>query len=154
MARRDRFSAIRALMAADDFAAAAGVRLVDVAEGRATTRMRVRPEHLNGARVVQGGAIFTLADLAFAAASNSHGTVALAIDVSITYVRAVTAGVLTAEAREEALSRKLSVVAVEVRDGKGGLVATFRGTAYRKEETLEAAVARGAAGRRRRRRAA
>jgi acyl-CoA thioesterase len=138
MATRDRFAALRSMMRADRFAAANGIKLVEVGEGRARTRMRVRPEHLNGARVVQGGAIFTLADLAFAAACNSHGTVALALDVSITFARAATKGTLTAEAREVALSRKVSVVNVEVRDGRGELVAAFRGTAYRKDLPVEA----------------
>jgi len=142
MATRDRFAALRAMMRSDRFAAANGIKLVEVGEGRARTRMRIRPEHLNGARVVQGGAIFTLADLAFAAASSSHGNVALALDVSITYARAVTKGTLTAEAREVALSRKVSVVNVEVRDGKGDLVAAFRGTAYRKEQEVASFGAR------------
>jgi acyl-CoA thioesterase len=136
MATRDRFDAVRAMMRADRFAAVNGMRLVEVGEGHARTRMSVRPEHLNGAGVVQGGAIFTLADLAFAAACNSHGTVALALDVSITFARAATKGTLTAEAREVALSRKVSVVNVEVRDGRGDLVAAFRGTAYRKEQPV------------------
>jgi acyl-CoA thioesterase len=152
----DRLDAVRAMMRADRFAAASGVRLVEVREGFARTRLRIRPEHLNGARVVQGGAIFTLADLAFAAACNSHGTVALALDVSITFARAAVRGELVAEAREVACSRKVSVVNVEVRDGAGELVAAFRGTAYRKEEPVEAAVARararGGAGARRARR--
>ncbi|HSN90873.1 MAG TPA: PaaI family thioesterase [Anaeromyxobacteraceae bacterium] len=143
MATRDRFAAVRAMMRADRFAAASGMRLVEVGEGRARTRMRIRPGHLNGAGVVQGGAIFTLADLAFAAACNSHGTVALALDVSITFARAAAKGTLTAEAREVALSRKVSVVNVEVRDGKGELVAAFRGTAYRKEQAVKALAASG-----------
>jgi acyl-CoA thioesterase len=143
MKKEDGLEAVRALMRADRFAATSGVRLVELRDGYARTRMRLRPEHLNGARVVQGGAIFTLADLAFAAACNSHGTLALALDVSITFARAASAGTLTAEAREVALSRKVSVVNVEVRDGKGELVAAFRGTAYRKDEPVAAAVARG-----------
>jgi acyl-CoA thioesterase len=150
MATKDRFVAVRAMMKADRFAAVSGIRLVEMGEGRAVTRMRIRPEHLNGAGVVQGGAIFTLADLAFAAACNSHGNVALALDVSITFARAATGGALTAEAREIALSRKISVVRVEVRDRAGELVAAFRGTAYRKEEPVEALIARRRAAARRR----
>jgi acyl-CoA thioesterase len=137
------------MMRADRFAATSGMRLVEVGEGRAVTRMKVRPEHLNGAGVVQGGAIFTLADLAFAAACNSHGTVALALDVSITFARAASKGTLTAEAREVALSRKVSVVNVEVRDGEGELVAAFRGTAYRKEQAVASLPLPAERGRRR-----
>ena len=149
MKKGDRLEAVRALMRADRFAATSGVRLVELRDGYARTRMRLRPEHLNGARVAQGGAIFTLADLAFAGACNSHGTLALALDVSITFARAASAGTLTAGAHEVALSRKVSVVNVEVRDGKGELVAAFRGTAYRKDEPVVATVARGRPGKRR-----
>ena len=56
----------------DRFAALAGVELLEVRQGYAKARMLVTPEHLNGGGVCQGGALFTLADLACAAAFNSH----------------------------------------------------------------------------------
>ena len=56
----------------DKFAINAGVELLEVGNGYAKARMEIKPAHLNGGGVCQGGAIFTLADLAFAAASNSH----------------------------------------------------------------------------------
>ena len=124
------------LMRGDRWAATAGARLVEVREGYARVRMRLRPDHLNGVGVVQGGAVFTLADFAFAVASNSHGTVAVALDVSITFARAARTGVLTAEATEESVSRRVSVCGVRVTDGKGEVVALFRGTAFRKDEPI------------------
>jgi acyl-CoA thioesterase len=120
-------------MARDRFAALAGVTLLEVGEGTARARMEVGPSHLNGADTAQGGAIFTLADLAFAAASNSHGPVALAIDVSISFVKGVARGALLAEAREEAMTERLSTCVVRVTDEAGDLVALFKGTAYRKK---------------------
>ena len=86
--------------------------------------------------MAQGGAVFTLADFAFAAASNSHGIVAVALDTSITFIRAAVGGVLTAEAREESVSRRISVCNVRVTDGRGQVVALFRGTAFRKDEEI------------------
>ncbi len=136
---------VRARMRADRFAAACGVRLVAIDEGYARATLRLRREHLNGVGVAQGGAIFTLADLAFAAACNSHGTVAVALDVAVTYLRGLARGVLTAEAREVFLSRKVSVCEVKVTSADGTLVALFRGTAYRKDG---AARAQGTEGRR------
>jgi acyl-CoA thioesterase len=103
--------------------------------------MRLTDEHLNGVAVAQGGAVFTLADFAFAAAANSHGTVAVALDTSITFARAATRGVLTAEAREESLSRRTSVCNVRVTDGEGKVVALFRGTAFRKDDPIAPLVA-------------
>jgi acyl-CoA thioesterase len=99
--------------------------------------MRVRDRHRNAVEVAQGGAIFTLADLAFAAAANSHGTVAVAVTASISFLKAVTGGILTAEAREVALSPRLSTCTVRVTDQAGELVALFNGTAYRKKAALD-----------------
>lgn len=124
---------VRRRMRADRFAARCGVRLVAVEEGYARATLRLRPEHWNGVGIAQGGAIFTLADLAFAAACNSHGEVAVALDVSVTYLRGLARGVLTAEAREVFLSRKISVCEVSVTSADGEAVALFRGTAYRKD---------------------
>jgi len=85
---------------------------------------------------VQGGAVFTLADFAFAAAANAHGTVAVAINVSITFMKAVSTGLLRAEAREVALNPKLGTYTVDVKDERGDLVAVFQGLAYRKKDPL------------------
>jgi len=126
----------------DRFAAEAGIALTEVSPGLARTRVELRPGHLNGVGIAQGGLLFTLADLAFAAACNSHGTVAVAVDVSISFVKAVSRGVLVAEAREEAKTARVSTCLVRVTDEAGDLVALFKGTAYRKKETLESVVAR------------
>jgi acyl-CoA thioesterase len=131
----------RRLMSGDRWAALAGARLVEVREGYARTTMRLADRHLNGVDVVQGGAVFTLADYAFAACSNSHGTVAVALDVSITFCRGVARGVLTAEAVEESMTRRTAVCNVRVTDADGKVVALFRGTAFRKDDTAEAVLA-------------
>src|SRR5690349_7590427 len=130
---------VRARMRADRYAARAGIRLVAVRPGYARAVMRLSPEHLNGVGIAQGGALFTLADLAFAAAANSHGEVAVALDVSITFLRGLARGTLTAEAREVSRSRRVSVCEVTVTGRGGVVVALFRGTAYRKGEEPPAA---------------
>jgi acyl-CoA thioesterase len=129
-------SELRRFFGGDRFAARNGMELLEVREGRAVARLAVGADHLNASGVVQGGAVFTLADLAFAAASNSRGNVALAIEAHVTFLRAVRAGVLLAEAREESGSRRLSTCTVRVTDEKGELVALFTGTAFRKDEPL------------------
>jgi acyl-CoA thioesterase len=137
MSTADPLATVRRVMAGDRWAAAAAARLVEVRPGYARTVMRLRDTHLNGVDTAQGGAIFTLADYAFAACCNSHGTVAVALDVSITFCRAATTGLLTAEALEESRTRRTSVCNVRVTDQEGSLVALFRGTAFRKEEALQ-----------------
>jgi acyl-CoA thioesterase len=120
----------------DRFAAHAGIELLEVAEGYAKAKMPIEDHHLNGINVVHGGAIFTLADLVFAAASNSHGTVAVAINASIWYVKAAMEGTLIAEAREVSLNPKLATYAIEVTDDAGQIIATFEGMVYRKKVTI------------------
>ena len=71
----------------DRFAAATGVVLTEVGEGFAKAVMAVEERHLNGANVCQGGAIYTLADLAFAAAVNSHGLMTVGTNNGVTYLR-------------------------------------------------------------------
>jgi len=127
---------VKSFFRRDRFAAHSGMRLVSASPGRARARMRVGPSHLNGVGVVQGGAIFTLADLAFAAASNSHGTVAVAINASIWFVTAARQGTLTAEAREVSCNPKLATYAIEVRNEAGEIVAIFEGMVYRKKDQI------------------
>ena len=68
----------------DRFAATNGMQLTEVREGYARAEMKVEKRHLNGAGVCQGGAYFTLADLAFAAVTNSRGNVTLGIQYTVT----------------------------------------------------------------------
>jgi acyl-CoA thioesterase len=122
----------------DKFAERTNIELLSVSPGQARAKMTLHPHHLNGYGTVQGGAIFTLADFAFAAASNSHGNVAVAINVSITFMKAGTTGTLWAEAKEVSKNIKLGSYTVEVKDDQGELVAVFQGLAYRKSETIQA----------------
>jgi len=128
---------VRAMFEKDQFAKHANIELVSVSEGQAVAQMTLQPHHLNGLHIAQGGAIFTLADFAFAAAANSHGAVAVAANVSISFMKAVSSGTLRAEAREVARSFKLGTYTVEVRDERGDLIAFFQGLAYRKSDKVE-----------------
>lgn len=76
----------------DLFAENAGVVLLEVREGYSKAKLEIKPEHLNAGARTQGGAIFTLADLALAAAANSHGTLAFSLSSSITFLRASRSG--------------------------------------------------------------
>lgn len=127
---------IRELLSRDQFAKHSGIELVEVSKGYAKAVMPLQKIHLNGVGTVHGGAIFTLADFVFAAASNSHGTIAVAINVSISYVKAAIKGTLTAEAAEESINAKLATYRVRVTDDGGDLVASFQGMVYRKKESF------------------
>ena len=72
----------------DLFAEKAGIVLMEVREGYSKARLEIKKEHLNAGNRTQGGAIFTLADLALAAAANSHGQLAFSLSSNITFLRA------------------------------------------------------------------
>jgi acyl-CoA thioesterase len=124
----------------DQFAARNNIELLEAGHGRAKAKMVLHPYHWNGLGTVHGGAIFTLADFAFAAACNSHGTVAVALNVSITFMKAARTGTLWAEAREVSKNFKVGAYAIEIKDDGGDLVAQFQGLAYRKKDKLPFAL--------------
>jgi len=131
--------AVRNFFKNDRFADHVGIELLDVSEGRAKAKMKIKEHHLNGVNIAHGGAIFSLADLVFAVASNSHGTVALSINVSISYLKASVAGqILTAEAKEVSLNPKLATYEVRVTDETDDIIAIFLGTVYKKKDKIEA----------------
>ena len=119
----------------DRFAALAGCELLETGDGYARARMTVREDHLNGGGVCQGGALFTLADLAFAAAVNSHWMLTFSTFSNISYFRSVPLGACVyAEARELVNHKKLPFGEVRLTDDKGQLVALFTSSGYRKQE--------------------
>lgn len=118
----------------DHFAATSGMRLVELRPGFAKTVLPIEDRHLNNVGTVQGGAIFTLADFAFGAASKTAGKVAVAVNTNLSFVKAARSGKLYAEATEIARSRKLSTCTVRVTDDAGELIALFQGTAYIKDQ--------------------
>ena len=120
----------------DRFAKHIGIELVEVSEGQATARVEIGEHLLNSANMIHGGAIFTLADFAFAAACNSYGKIALSINVSINFVLAAYEGVLEAKAREMTRQGKLSTYEVLVTNEKKEIIATFQGLAYHKKDPL------------------
>ena len=127
---------IREFFKKDRFAAHNDITLLEIRPGYAKAQMIISDKHLNGVDITHGGAVFTLADLAFAVASNSHGSVAVGVSATISYLKATNKGTLTAEAREVALNPKLATYSVEVRDESNDLVAIFQGTVYRKKQAL------------------
>jgi len=76
----------------DNYANNLGVELVDVREGYAKVSMVVGDQHLNGVKILHGGVIFSLADVAFSIASNSYGTIAVAINANISFIKAFLKG--------------------------------------------------------------
>jgi acyl-CoA thioesterase len=127
----------------DRFAATCGIRLVELRPGFAKTELVIDDRHLNRVSIVHGGAIFSLADSAFGAASKTGGKATVSVNTSISFVKAAKSGTLHAEATEVARSRKLSTCTVRVTDDAGELIAHFQGTAYIKDEPFPPVSADG-----------
>ncbi len=113
-----------------------GIEMLEHSEGWARAKMEIASHHLNSAGILHGGATFALADTVFAVASNSHGTLAVAINASVSFFKAVRSGTVFAEAEEVSINPKLATYLIKVRDEKGDSVALFQGTVYRKKERL------------------
>jgi len=127
-----RLSKLTQMLQNDRFACHNNIQLISVGAGEAIAEMIVTENHLNGVDIIQGGALFTLADFAFAAASNSHGRIAVAANASINFFKAVSSGKITATAREENAGRSLSSYTVDITDETGAKIAQFNGTAFLK----------------------
>ena len=122
------------LLLNDRFASSNDIHLVSLGKGEATAEMLIAEKHLNGVNIIQGGALFTLADFAFAAASNSHGRIAVAANATISFFRGVSSGKLTAKAKEHSSGKTLATYTVDITDEDGNKIALFSGTAFMKGE--------------------
>lgn len=117
----------------DRFAANAGCRLTEVDSEHAVAEMLVTAEHLNGGQVCQGGALFTLADLAIAALMNSRGLLTFGISNSMMFVSSAKEGdLLRAEAVSVSNHPKIPSVEVRVTNQEGRLICHVTGMGYRK----------------------
>lgn len=130
----NRMEAIKAHIEADPLADHIGATLEALDEGYSRYAMVVQPEQCNFHGSVHGGIIFSLGDIAFAAASNSRGQTAVALNVDIGFMRPAQVGdTLIAEAKEISLNGPIGLYEISVRCN-GELVAQSQATVYRKKE--------------------
>jgi acyl-CoA thioesterase len=127
---------VREYFKRDRLAIHLNMEIVSVSPGEAVIRMPIQDYHLNSLDMVHGGAMFALADFAFAVASNSHGTTAVGVNASMAFMKAARGKVLTARARELNCGAKLATYVVEVLDEDETLIGSFQGMVYRKRDPL------------------
>lgn len=120
------------LLENDRFAAYNNIKLISMETGFAIAEMEIKEHHLNGVGTVQGGAIFTLADFAFAAASNAGGIITVGLGASISYFKPPVGKKITAEAKEVSSGKKICTTNVDIFDEDKTLIAQFVGTGYHK----------------------
>ena len=108
-----------------------GIRLTSVGNGSATAELTVTSMHLNGVDICQGGALFSLADYALAAAFNYTDESVVSLDVSISYCKPAKSGTrLVAEAKETVRTRSTTVGEVIVKDQDGRIICLARGRGF------------------------
>lgn len=105
-----------------------GIRIEDAREGYSRLSMRIRPDFLNGHRIVHGGMVFSLADTAFAYACNSRNEATVAQQASIVFLTPAQDGeLLIAEAKEASRAGRSGVYLVTVKAEDGRTIAEFTG---------------------------
>ncbi|MEN3185808.1 MAG: PaaI family thioesterase [Atribacterota bacterium] len=109
-----------------------GFELEELAEGYARIKMELKPDLHNIFQLTHGGAIFSLIDEAFEMACNSHLEDAVAMSITVHYIRPAQGRFLTAFCREVALTRKTGIYDIEVHNEDGELIALARAISYRK----------------------
>jgi len=123
---------VNTLMARDRFSQWLGIEVLEAAVGRSVLRMTIRDDMVNGFGTSHGGILFSLADSAFAFATNACGVLSVAIDCTVSFPLAVRPGdVLTATAIEQTTTKRLAFVDVTVRNQDDAIAGHFRGTVYR-----------------------
>lgn len=123
---------VQAMYLRDNASRALGMKILEIAPGRARMSMLVRSDMLNGHATCHGGFIFALADSSFAFACNSRNLNTVASGCSIDYVApAMRNDVLIAEAQERTLAGRTGVYDITVSNQDGKIIALFRGKSYR-----------------------
>lgn len=123
---------LESLNANDHFANYIGAKLTEVREGFARAELTIGNQHVNAAGVCQGGVMYTLADLTFAAVANCHGTLTLGIANNITFLKSGQVGeTIVAECTELLDHHRLPYCDIRIMNQQGELIAVMTGLAYR-----------------------
>ncbi|MFY0698692.1 MAG: hydroxyphenylacetyl-CoA thioesterase PaaI [Balneola sp.] len=129
---KDYKNIIQSMMEKDAFSQWMGIEILESEPGYVKISMKVRQEMCNGFGICHGGITFSLADSALAFASNSRGSVSVALENNINYTKKVEVGdTLIAETEEIQNGRTIGVYKIRVVNQSDDLVADFRGTVYR-----------------------
>ncbi len=115
----------------DTFAMTNGMQIDELNGDTCTCSMEIRPDHKNAVGGVMGGVIFTLADFAFAVASNNVHKPTVAQQVSINYLSNTKDTRLIAKARCRKDGKTTCIYNIDVTDGTGKDIAQFIGTGYK-----------------------
>lgn len=128
---------IKAFFAADRFAVANGIEILEATPGYARCTCPILPQHLNAGGAVQGGMLFTLADFTFAVAANAGGVPTVTLDGTVSFLRPAKGKELIATAKELHSGKTICHYQVEITDDLGSKVAILSATGYQKRPTQQ-----------------
>lgn len=114
----------------DTFGKSNAMQITRLEEGYAEAELQINANSMNAVNTVQGGAIFTLADMAFAGAANSFGEKCVAMSAAVSFIRPGSGEKLYAKAKVISKGKRSCVVEVEVLSGEGKLVAKLQITGF------------------------
>ena len=121
---------IREFFSGDEFATKNGMYIVSADEGDAVVSVEIGDRHHNAVGGVQGGVLFTLADFAFAVATNCGDKIVVSVKCDISFMHATRGTRLIAHAVEKSSTRKLVFYDVEICDDLDVLIASVSFTGY------------------------
>jgi acyl-CoA thioesterase len=124
---------IRAAVSSEPFSQALKISLEELSLGHSVVEMVYDPALMNNIYDrAHGGALFALIDEAFETASQTHGIIAVALNVNVTYIKSPEPGDrLRAEANEVSATRKTAAYEIRVTNQEDALIATCQALAYR-----------------------
>lgn len=114
----------------DKFCKFCGIQLTEVGDGYAEAVLQIDENKLNGRQVVQGGAIMTLADFAYAGAINGSGVTGVSLNCTTNFIRPGSGKMLKAVCRRIGQGKKTAVYNTEVTNEDGKLIATMNITGF------------------------
>jgi len=135
--KKDYLEIIKENIESEPYVILFGIKVLELKKGYSLVQMKAKKNYDNIFSITHGGAIFSLVDVAFGSAANSYGTVAVALNVSINYMKPVLAGdTLTAEATEISRGRKIATYDIIVKNSSNEIIASSQNVAYLKDEKL------------------
>ncbi len=114
-----------------------GIKVIELKQGYSLVEMKALKKYENIFSITHGGAVFSLMDVAFGSAANSYGTIAVALDININYIRpSMTGDILRAEAKEVSRGNTVATYNVTVKNGSNKVVASSQAVAFLKKDRL------------------
>lgn len=129
----DHYAKIKKFFENDRFVKFIGIQIDSIQDGEAVCSMPIEEYHLNAGNSVQGGAVFTLADFAFAVAAGSCNRVCVSLNSTISYLRPPQGKRLLAHAKKISQTRHTCVYEVNITDDMKTKVAYVVATSYVKD---------------------